>query len=166
MANKSRANQGKDQGGTRVLVRNRRAAHDYELLETVEAGMVLLGSEVKSLREARATLSDGHVVFRNREAWLVGVKIHEYPWAHQFNHDPERERKLLLHRSELKRLQAKCEQRGHTLVPIAIYLKDGKMKVELALAVGKKQFEKREAKREADARREIDRVMKSARRGR
>ena len=165
MANRPRANKD-DKGGVRVLVRNRRAAHDYELLETVEAGMVLVGSEVKSLREGRATLGDGFVVFRNNEAWLTGVKIREYPWANQFNHDPERERKLLLHRHELKRLQTKCEQRGHTLVPIAIYLKDGKMKVELALAVGKKLFEKRDAKREADAKREIDRAMKSVRRGR
>jgi SsrA-binding protein len=165
MANKSSAKKD-SRDGVRVLVRNRRAAHDYELLETVEAGMVLLGSEVKSLRDGRATLGDGHVVFRNSEAWLVGVKIREYPWANVFNHDPERERKLLLHKRELRRLQTKCEQRGHTLVPIAIYLKDGKMKVELALAVGKKQFEKRDAKREADAKREIDRAMKSARRGR
>ena len=152
-----------DQDGERTLVRNRRASHDYQLHETVEAGMVLVGSEVKSLREARATIGEGHVAFRNGEAWLVGVTIKEYAWANRFNHDPERDRKLLLHKREIRRLAIKCQQRGYTLIPLRIYLKSGRMKIELALATGKRQFEKRESARAADAKREIDRVMKSKR---
>lgn len=149
----------RDREEVRVLVRNRRASHDYEIHETVQAGMVLVGSEVKSLRDARATLTDGYVVFREGEAWLMGVKINEYPWANLFNHDPERPRKLLLHKREIARLATKCQQRGFTLIPLSISLERGKMKVELALATGRKQYEKRDAAREADAKREMDRAM-------
>ena len=152
-----------DKDGERTLVRNRKASHDYELHETLEAGMVLMGSEVKSLRDARGSIGEGHVVFRNGEAWLVGTTIKEYPWANQFNHDPERERKLLLHKREISRLHDKCQIRGYTVVPMRIYLKNGLVKIEVALASGKRQFEKRESARDADARREIDRAMKSTR---
>jgi SsrA-binding protein len=146
--------------GARVLVRNRRASHDYEIHETIEAGVVLVGSEVKSLRESKATIGEGHVQIRNGEAWLVGATINEYPWAHQFNHDPGRDRKLLLHKREIQRLAIKTQQRGFTLIPLSIYLKEGKLKVALALATGKRLFEKREAAREAVAQREIDRAVK------
>jgi SsrA-binding protein len=149
--------------GERTLVRNRRVTHDYQIHETVEAGVVLVGSEVKSLRDGKASIAEGHVVFRNREAWLVGVTIKEYPWANQFNHEPERDRKLLLHRREIARLHDRCQLRGYTVVPVRMYLSKGRIKVELALASGKRQFEKRDSARAADAKREIDRVMKSAR---
>src|SRR5690606_34030414 len=99
---------------------------------TIEAGVVLVGSEVKSLRESKASIADGYVDIRNGEAWLVGVTINEYPWANQFNHDPGRDRKLLLHRREIQRLAIKTQQRGFTLIPLSIYLKDGKIKVALA----------------------------------
>lgn len=134
--------------GAKVLVRNRRATYDYAVSDRFEAGISLLGSEVKSLREGHAVIADGHAVIRNGEAWLVGVKIQEYPWANQFNHEPERERKLLLHRHEIKKLATKTQQRGYTLIPLSIYLKNGKIKVELGLATGKRQYDKRQAERE------------------
>ncbi|HUH03066.1 MAG TPA: SsrA-binding protein SmpB [Kofleriaceae bacterium] len=137
--------------GVKVLVRNRRATYDYAVSDRVEAGIALLGSEVKSLREGHAVIADGHAVIRNGEAWLVNVKIQEYPWANQFNHEPTRERKLLLHRSELKKLATKTQQRGYTLIPMSMYLKDGKIKVELGLATGKRQYDKRQAEREKNA---------------
>jgi SsrA-binding protein len=146
--------------GARVLVRNRRALHDYEIEETIEAGIVLVGSEVKSLREAHGNLNDAYAEIRNDEVWLNNATIQEYPWANQFNHEPTRPRKLLLHKREIRRLAIKTQQRGFTLIPLAIYLNEGKIKVELGLAEGKKQYEKREATREAEAQRDIDRAMK------
>lgn len=146
--------------GARVLVRNRRALHDYEIEEAIEAGIVLVGSEVKSLREAHGNLNDAYAEIRNEEVWLYNATIQEYPWANQFNHEPTRPRKLLLHKREIRRLAIKTQQRGFTLIPLAIYLNEGKIKVELGLAEGKKQYEKREATREAEAQRDIDRAMK------
>ena len=146
--------------GARVLVRNRRALHEYEVEETLEAGIVLVGSEVKSLRDAHGNLNDAYAEIRNDEVWLNNAQIQEYPWANQFNHEPMRPRKLLLHRREIRRLAIKTQQRGFTLIPLAIYLTEGKIKVELALAEGKKQYEKREATREAEDQRDIDRAMK------
>ena len=160
---KKRTKAPSEKDGERTLVRNRKASHNYELHETLEAGLVLVGSEVKSLRDARGSIGEGHVVFRNGEAWLVGATIKEYPWANQFNHDPERDRKLLLHKREIGRLFDKCQIRGYTVVPLRLYLKNGRIKIELALASGKRQFEKRQSARDADAQREIDRVMKSDR---
>lgn len=148
--------------GVRVLVRNRRASHDYQLHETLEAGMVLVGSEVKSLRDAGATLTDAYAEIRGGEVWLLGAKIKEYPWANQFNHEPTRPRKLLLHKAEIRKLAVKTQQRGFLLIPLSIYLKDGKIKVEIALATGKKLYEKRDATREAEAKREMDRALKAA----
>jgi len=144
----------------KVLARNRRATFDYAIEQRVEAGLVLVGSEVKSLREARATLTDGWVEFRNGEAWLVGVQIEEYPWANQFNHEPRRDRKLLLHRRELAKLAAAVQRGGYTLVPLQLYLKGGRVKVELGLARGRARYEKRHAKREAEAEREIQQAMR------
>jgi SsrA-binding protein len=147
----------------RVLVRNRRALHDYEISDCVEAGMVLVGSEVKSLRESQASLGEGHIEIRHGEAWLVGAQINEYPWANQFNHDPKRPRKLLLHRDEIARLDIKASQRGFTLVPLSIYLKGGRIKLEIGVGRGKKKFEKRESKKEAEATREIEQAMRRRR---
>jgi SsrA-binding protein len=141
--------------GNKVLVRNKKARHDYDLEETFEAGVSLLGSEVKSLRDAHGVLVDAYVDLRNGEAWLINAKIEEYPWANQFNHEPTRPRRLLMHKHELRKLAIKCEQRGYSLVPLAFYLKDGKIKVELGLGVGRRQYEKRQAKREAEDQREI-----------
>jgi SsrA-binding protein len=147
----------------RVLVRNRRALHDYEISDRLEAGMVLVGSEVKSLRESKASLAQGYVEIRGGEAWLVGAQINEYPWANQFNHDPVRPRKLLLHRDELARLDIKVSQRGFTIVPLSIYLKGGRIKLELGVGRGKKQFEKRESKKAAEATREIEQEIRRRR---
>jgi SsrA-binding protein len=159
MARKKKRGGPKTPEGVRVLVRNRRAYYDFEISETLEAGIALLGSEVKSLRESRASLADGHVEIRGREAWLTGVQINPYPWANQFNHEPFRRRKLLLHRREIARLDIKSSQRGFTLVPLSIYLKDGKIKLEFGVARGKRQYEKRAAEREAEDRKEMDRGL-------
>jgi SsrA-binding protein len=141
----------------KVLVRNRKARHDYEILDTYEAGLVLVGSEVKSLREAAGSLADAYAELRGGEAWLVGAQINPYPWANQFNHAPRRDRKLLLHRAELRRLATKLGRGGGmTLIPLEIYLSGGKIKVAVALARGKRQFEKRDAKRTAEAEREME----------
>ena len=144
----------------KILVRNRRALHDYAIEDRVEAGIALMGSEVKSLRDQRASLSEGYVLVRGREAWLVGVQINEYPWAHQQNHAPTRERKLLLHRREIGKLDIRLTQKGYNAVPLAIYLKNGRIKVEIGVGRGKRQYEKRETVKEAEAKREIDRAMR------
>jgi SsrA-binding protein len=152
-----------DDDGVRVLARNRRARHDYAIEETYEAGISLVGSEVKSLRDARVALTDAYAELRGGEAFLVNAQIDEYPWANQFNHDPRRTRKLLLHRQELRKLTVKTDQRGYSLIPLSIYLKNGKIKVELGLGVGRKHYEKRDAKREAEAKREIEQATRRRR---
>jgi SsrA-binding protein len=123
---------------------------------------VLVGSEVKSLRAARASLADAYAEIRDGEAWLVNAQINEYAQANRHNHDPLRPRKLLLHADQIRKLGIKTEQRGYTLIPLSMYLKHGRIKLELALGVGKKHYEKRQAKREAEDRREIDRAIKRA----
>ncbi len=144
----------------KVLVRNRRALHDYAIEDRLEAGISLTGSEVKSLRDQRASLGEGFITVRGGEAWLVAVQINEYPWAHQQNHLPTRERKLLLHRREIGKLDVKLSQKGYSAVPLAIYLKNGRIKVEIGVGRGKKQYEKRETVKEAEAKREIDRALR------
>jgi len=140
----------------KVLVRHRKARHDYEIEATWEAGLQLLGSEVKSLRESHAQISDAYAELRHGEVWLVNAKIEPYPWANQFNHEPTRRRKLLLHKQEIHRLSVRMRDTGYTLVPLEIYLKNGKIKIEIALARGKKQYEKRDSKRAQEAQREIE----------
>jgi len=140
------------------VCRNRRAHFLYEVLETVEAGLVLVGSEVKSLRAGRANLTDSYARVRRGEAWLVGAHIDVYPQAGQFNHEPKRERKLLLERRELARLDGKLRERGLTLIPLQIYFRGGWAKVELALARGKRLHDKRQA----IARRETERRLRGA----
>jgi SsrA-binding protein len=139
--------------GSQPICKNRRAFHDYEISERWEAGLVLCGSEVKSLREGSASLGDAYAEIRDGELFLVGCHIAEYPWANRFNHEPRRDRKLLMHRAELRRLTVKLAERGFTLIPLQLYFKDGHAKVELGLARGKRQYDKREAVR----RRELDR---------
>jgi SsrA-binding protein len=150
--------------GPKTVATNRKASHDFHIHERMEAGMVLLGSEVKSMREAKVTIADGWVEIRKGEAWLHGVQVNEYKWANQFNHDVGRVRKLLLHRQEIDKLSIKTQQRGFTLIPLSLYFKDGRVKVELGLVTHKKVHDKRDAKREADDKREIDRAMKQNRR--
>ena len=140
----------------KVLVRNKKARHEYVLDDKIEAGISLVGSEVKSLREAAGNLVDAYCQIRGGEVWLVAAQISPYPWANQFNHEPRRDRKLLLHKTEIKRLATKVREKGYTLIPTEIYLKKGRIKVEVALARGKKQFEKRESKKAAEAKREME----------
>ena len=147
--------------GEKLIADNRRARHEYELLERVEAGLVLQGTEVKALREGRATIQRAFADVRDGEIWLVGANIAAYDKGGFANHDPERDRKLLLHRREIDRLRGRVQEQGLTLVPTRLYFKDGRAKVELALARGKQVRDKRRdiARREAD--RQIDRALKS-----
>jgi SsrA-binding protein len=149
--------------GTKLIAENRRARHDYHLLDRYEAGLVLTGTEVKSLREGRATLARAYADLRDGEAWLVGAHISTYDQGNIANHDPDRDRKLLLHRKEIASLIGKVRERGFTLVPTRLYFKDGRAKVELALARGKETRDKRRdiAKRDAD--RQIERALKARR---
>jgi SsrA-binding protein len=150
-------------GGTKLISENRRARHDYNLLERLEAGVVLTGTEVKSLREGHATLQRAFAELRDGEVWLVGAHIPEYAQGNMANHDPDRDRKLLLRRREIDSLLGKVQQRGLTIVPTKLYFKDGRVKVELALARGKEARDKRRDLAERDARRQIDRELKSRR---
>ena len=149
--------------GTKLIVENRRARHDYELLERFEAGLVLTGTEVKSLRDGRVQLGQAYAELRDGEAWLVNASIATYDQGNIANHEPERPRKMLLHKRELASLIGKVRERGLTLVPTRLYFKDGRVKVEVALARGKERQDKRRdiARREAD--RQIERAMKSRR---
>src|SRR3954454_14350465 len=149
--------------GEKLIVDNRRARHDYHLLDRVEAGLVLTGTEVKSLRDGRASLQQAYADVRDGEAWLVGAHISVYDQGNLANHDPDRDRKLLLHKKELESLAGKVSQKGLTVVPTRLYFKNGRAKVELALARGKEGRDKRRdiAKREAD--RDMQRALKSRR---
>ncbi len=149
----------------KIICRNKRAFRDYFISDTFEAGIVLLGSEVKSLREGRVNLgSDAYADVRNGEIFLVNAHISEYPWANQFNHEPLRERKLLLHSREIHKLSVKQKERGFTIVPTQIYFSRGKVKVEIGLAKGKRQYEKRDAVRERDQKRDLEQEFARRRR--
>jgi SsrA-binding protein len=149
--------------GEKPIVDNRRARHDYHFLEKVEAGLVLTGTEVKSLREGRASLAQAYADIRDGEAWLVGAHISTYDQGNIANHDPDRDRKLLLHRREVDSLGAKVGERGLTLVPTRLYFRDGRAKVELALARGKEQRDKRRDISKREAQRDMERALKSRR---
>jgi SsrA-binding protein len=149
--------------GTKLIARNRRARHDYHISDTYEAGISLTGTEVKSLRAGRASLVDGWATIRDGEVWLEGVHIPEYTEGSWTNHTPRRSRKLLLHKEEISRLIGKTQDSGITLVPLSLYFKDGKAKVELALAKGKHAYDKRQAMAERDAKREVERVFRRRR---
>ena len=144
----------------RDIAVNRRARHEFHIEETFEAGIVLQGSEVKALREGKANLKDSYGRFDGEEVFLWNAHISPYGPASQFGHEPTRTRKLLLHREEIARLQGKVQERGLTLVPLRLYFKNGRAKVELALARGKKHHDKRESIKEREVRREIDRAMR------
>jgi SsrA-binding protein len=145
--------------GTKLIADNRRARHDYELLDRLEAGLVLTGTEVKSLREGRVQLGQAYVDIRDGEAWLVGASIAEYAQGNIANHQPDRDRKLLLHRRELDSLYGKVRERGLTLVPTRLYFKDGRVKLEVALARGRERADKRRVIAERDAQRQMERAL-------
>ena len=148
----------------RVAISNRRARHEYFILDTYECGIMLVGSEVKSIREGRANLADAYARIEHGEVWLYGMHISPYAFARD-QHDPLRRRKLLLNRREIDRLAGKTSEAGVTLVPLKAYFKDGLVKVELATARGKRSWDKRQAMAERDAKRETERVVKSRGRG-
>ena len=149
--------------GEKLIAENRRARHDYNLLERIEAGLVLTGTEVKSLREGRATLAQAYADVRDGEAWIHGMSIATYDKGGYANHEPERARKLLLHRREIDSLYGSVREKGLTLVPTRLYFKNGRVKVELALAKGKETRDKRRDLADRDAKRQIERALKSRR---
>jgi len=144
----------------KVVATNRKAFHEYFIHDTSEAGIALLGSEIKSIRAGRVSLQDGYVSFEKGEAWLVNVHIAQYDPASRQNHDPKRRRKLLLHRREIDRLAGKVQEKGFTVIPTRLYLKDGRAKVEIGLAKGKRLYDKREAIAKRDSQRQVDRALK------
>ena len=147
--------------GEKTVTINRKARRDYEILEAFEAGMMLTGTEVKSLRDGRMNLKDSYAKVENGEVFLVNAHISPYSHGNVQNHDPLRQRKLLLHRSEIKRLTGKTEEKGLTLIPLKVYFVRGRAKVELGLARGKREYDKREAIKRRDADREVRRELKS-----
>jgi SsrA-binding protein len=153
-------------GARKLVATNRRARFEYEILDTYEAGLSLLGPEVKSLRAGKASLSDAYAVVRRGEVFLLNSHISPYAEAGRENPDPKRERKLLLHRAEIARLAGEVSERGLTLIPLSLYFKDGRAKVELALARGKKRADKRETIRRREEEREVQRTLRARGRGR
>ena len=147
-------------GEGKVLAQNRKASHDYIILDTIEAGMVLTGTEIKSVRKAKINLKDGYASIRNGEVFLQNVHISPFEQGNIFNHDPLRTRKLLLHKKQIKYLIEETKTTGVTLVPLKVYLKNGVAKVLIGLAKGKKSYDKRDALKQKDMKREIDRAMK------
>jgi SsrA-binding protein len=144
----------------KVLLRNKKARHDYFVEWSVEAGVSLQGSEVKSLREAKAVMSDAYATVKNGEAWLINMQITEYPWANRWNHEPKRDRKLLLHKKEIEKLDEASSQQGYTILPLEVYLKQGKIKVQLGVCKGKKQYDKRQDQKRKDAAREVEAALR------
>ena len=145
---------------SQVIARNRRARHDYHIEDEVEGGLVLTGTEVKSLRAGRASLTDGFAQISDGELWLHGVHIPEYTQGTWTNHEPRRIRKVLLHRKEIDRLASKTAERGLTIIPLSLYFKDGRVKVELAVARGKRTYDKRHDLAQRDAAREVERAIR------
>jgi SsrA-binding protein len=149
-----------EKGPIKIIAENRKARHDYIIVDQYEAGLVLTGTEVQSLRQGKVNLKDSYARVKNGEVFLYQVHISPYPFAYYNNHDPLRVRKLLLHKREILRLYAKANEQGHTLVPLKIYFKAGKAKITLALAKGKRAFDKRQTIRDREQKREMDRVRK------
>ncbi len=144
------------------LVSNKKATHNYEILETMEAGIILQGTEIKSLRDHGGNLADSYVKVLKRELWLVGSHIAPYRFGNIHNHEERRDRKLLMHKREIERLREATSEKGLTVIPLSFYLKEGRVKVKLAIAKGKKTFDKREAIKERDEKRRMDKAMKSS----
>lgn len=145
----------------KVVSQNKKAYADYFIDETIEAGIVLTGTEVKSLRQGKANLKDSYVIIKDNEAWLLNCHISPYSHGNIFNHDPLRTRKLLLHRKEIERLRGKIQQQGYTLIPLKLYFKGPYVKVEIGLARGRKKYEKRDIIKKKEAQREIERALKN-----
>lgn len=145
----------------KIVTENRKARHEFFIMDEFEAGLELKGTEVKSLRQGRANLKDSYGKFRNGELWLYQMHIAPYPFAYYDNHEPERPRKLLMHKSELKRLYGKIKEKGFALIPLRVYFREGKAKVAIALARGKRKYDKRAAIKEREVKREMDRARKS-----
>jgi SsrA-binding protein len=150
--------------GRKLIAQNKKARHDYAIIDTYEAGLVLTGTEVKSLRQGRASLVDGFVQLDGHEAWLHNVHVPEYSQGTWTNHSARRKRKLLLHREEIEKLESKSQESGHAIVPLSLYFKDGRAKIEIALARGKKEYDKRQTLREKQDRRETDRAVSAVKR--
>lgn len=144
----------------KTIATNRKARHEYHFHDTYEAGLVLQGSEIKSIRSGRVSLQEGYVLFEGGEAWLVNVHIAPYDPASHQGHEPRRRRKLLLHRREINRLSAQVQEKGYTVIPTRLYLKDGRAKVEIALARGKKLHDKRQTLAERESKRQVERALK------
>ncbi|HEV3385645.1 MAG TPA: SsrA-binding protein SmpB [Gemmata sp.] len=159
MAKGAKKDKNNSEDGTVNICRNRRAAHDYEVLDRIECGLVLVGTEVKSLRAGYGNLEDAYARVDGGEVWLIGAEIPEYEFGNRLNHKPKRPRKLLLHKREIVRFAGKAAEKGLTLVPLSMYFKVGVAKVELAIAKGKQTHDKREALKKADAKRQIDRAL-------
>lgn len=150
----------------KTIVTNRKARHEYFIEDTLEAGLVLTGTEIKSIRAGRASLQEAYVAVQDGEMWILSMHIATYDPAHRQNHEPLRPRKLLLHGSEIARWHDRVQQRGYTIVPLRLYLKRGRAKVEIGLGKGKKLYDKREAMAKRDAQRRVDRDLSDHQRGR
>jgi SsrA-binding protein len=150
-----------EKGHIKIIAENRKARRDYFIVDEYEAGMVLVGTEVKSLRQGRANLKDAYARIKNGEVFVYQLHIAPYPFAYYDNHDPLRPRKLLLHKNEIKRLYGKMNEKGLTLIPLKLYFKSGKAKILLALAKGKRKYDKREAIKRRDAQRDLERQRKN-----
>ena len=146
------------------VCRNKRAYHEYEIFDTLECGIVLTGTEVKSLREHAANIEDAYAKIEGRELWLVGSDIPEYTMGNRLNHKPKRSRKLLLHKREIDKFAGKASQQGFTLIPLRLYFKQGRAKIEIAVARGKKLYDKRDTQKKAEVAKEIRKAMKGRRR--
>jgi len=153
-------------GAEKLVAQNRRARHDYFILETIEAGLVLSGTEVKSLRAGKASLGEAYATVEGGEAWVIQMHIPPYEQGNRWNLDPVRRRKLLVHRKEIERLEAAVAQKGQTVVPLKLYFSNGRAKLLIGIAKGKKSFDKRATIAERDAKREMDRARRATRRGR
>lgn len=151
--------------GIKTVATNRKARHDYSFEDTFEAGIALTGTEIKSVRAGQVSLRDSFATIKDGEMWLINVHISAYRQAAHFNHEPRRPRKLLMHRREISRLTGKLQEKGLTLIPLRLYLKDNRAKVELGLGRGKRQYDKRATLKEKESRREVDRAMALRRKG-
>jgi len=148
-----------DDPNSKMIARNRKARHEYEILDELECGIILRGSEVKSLRDGKVSLEEAYARIQDGELWLLGCDIAEYPQANIMNHEPRRERKLLLHRRELNKFAAWADQRGHTLIPLAMYFSEGKVKVEIAVGKGRQLHDKREKLKQDADKKEMQRAL-------
>jgi SsrA-binding protein len=156
----------KETPGIKVVATNRRARHDYSIEDSIEAGIVLIGSEIKSIRAGRVNLRDGYAAIEEGEAWLHNVHIAPYDPASRFGHEPRRRRKLLLHKRQIARLYSRVQEKGYTLIPLRLYLRDNRAKIELALARGKRQYDKRAAIAKREDQRRAQRALREHERGR